>query len=398
MKKALILILLAVACGANAQRVRLFGNPDRGALYFNLDRIWTYNLYEHSRWGGGFHFTMPIPFTFARKRDYDVYFGYSCTTRQWKGGLSLGWHLRGSKHDATLYTSISHDFATAGGRTLAESSRSDLGSMATFMSQRMSEQTLLVVGLSRELFGATLSAEGHWFRGFRLYDNDGLHYRMRGDEMPREDGWEARFTCDIPAGIILQLQTGVLEPDSRRFTRLLAQYHHLFKYDHLNFSVFAQGGLTTQGTPYTYLFDLGGTFGAPICFNNCLLMALPNEFTANRFLLMSLRLETAKPLYRLYSRLLSIGSLPVPFIGINLTGGVLDNMADDGSLCYEGLWLQAPHRGIVEPVIGIDGIFRWGAVDWGVAAAYRLTPQGVPYHYSETNRNISFMVTAKLVL
>lgn len=398
MKKALIIIMLVAACSASGQRLRLFGGSDRSSLYFNLDRIWSYNLYEHSRWGGGFHFTVPIPFTFARKRDYDVYFGYSCETKQWKGGLSLAWHLRGSRHDATLYTAISHDYATAGGRTLAEASRSDLGSMSTFMSQRMNEQTLFLVGFSREVFEATVSVEGRWFRGFRLYDNDGLFYRMRGDELPREDGWEARFVCDIPAGVIVQLQTGVVEPDSRRFTRLLAQYHHTFKYEYLNFNVFAQGGLTSQGTPYTYLFDLGGTFGAPICFNNSLLMALPNEFTANRFALMSLRLEKAKPLYRLYSRLFSVGSVPVPFVGINATIGTLDGMDADGSLYYEGLWLQAPHRGILEPVVGIDGIFRWGAVDWGVAAAYRVAPQGVVYHHDELKKNVSLMLTAKLVL
>jgi hypothetical protein len=54
--------------------------------------------------------------------------------------------------------------------------------------------------------------------------------------------------------------------------------------------------------------------------------------------------------------------------------------------------------GIVEPVVGIDGLMRWGLVDWGVAMTWRLVPAGAPYRRSGWRENTTLLVTASLAL
>ena len=59
-------------------------------------------------------------------------------------------------------------------------------------------------------------------------------------------------------------------------------------------------------------------------------------------------------------------------MGINGAVGALSGMDAEGRLTHEGLTLQAPHRGVAEAFAGIDGVVRWGVVDWGVAVARRI--------------------------
>ena len=401
MKKAILLLLLFCATGVHCQHIHLFGNESRSAMYFNLDRLWSYNLYEHSTWGGGLHFVTFAPFTFATRREYNIYVNYSSHIHQWKYGLGVAYRLRRSKHDNTIYISGAHDYYTAGSRSLDDASRCDMGSTSTFMTQRMTEQYNFMAGYSREVLGATVSVDGKWFRGWRLFDAEGMRYRTDSTTVPREDGREFRLRVEAPIGITLQLQGGYTkgpDGDKRGFARLIGQYFNDFTMGHLCLDVYAQGGIATVDAPYTYLFDLGGSFGGPVCFNNSLLMAKPNEFTAQRYAVASLRLHPEKPIYKLYSRLLHIGSMPMPYVGANAMWGRLHGQDADGTATADGLSLQAPHKGIVEPVLGVDDILRWGSTNWGGAVAYRIAPGGTPYRHETLKDNISLMITAKLVL
>ena len=398
MKKALFALLFLCATAVQAQHIHLFGDESRSAMYFNLDRFWSYNLYEGSTWGGGLHFVTFAPFTFATRREYNIYVNYSSHIKQWKYGLGVAYRLRKNHNDGTLYLSGAHDWYTAGSRSLDDASRCDVGSLSTFMTQRMTEQYGFTAGYSFEVLGATLSVDGRWFKGWRLFDADGMRYRTDSTFVPREDGQEYRLRLDAPIGLIVQLQAGTVGEEKRSFARLIGQYYTKIDMDFMGLDVYVQGGIASNGVPYTYLFDMGGSFGGPVCFNSSLLMATPNEFTAQRYGVASLRLHPMKPIFKLYSRLLHIGTMPMPYVGMAAMWGDLSGQNADGKAVVDGLQVQAPYRGIAEPSVGVDDILRWGSVSWGGAVAYRIAPKGTSYCHEDRSDNVSLMITAKLVL
>lgn len=403
MKRAIIIVLLMGAVAAHGQHIHLFGNESRSAMYFNLDRLWSYNLYEHSTWGGGLHFVTFAPFTFANRREYNIYVNYSTHIHQWKYGLGVAYRLRRSRNNGTLYLSGAHDYYTAGSRSLDDASRCDLGSLSSFMTQRMMEQYDFMAGYSVEVLGATLSFDGRWYKGWRLFDAESMRYRTDSTEVPREDGREYRLRLEAPIGLTVQLQGGFAGVKNeklgvRSYLRLIGQYYHTFESGFFGLDLYLQGGVASNGAPYTHLFDLGGSYGGPVCFNSSLLTATPNEFTARQYAIGSLRLHPAKPIFKLYSRLLHIGTMPMPYVGVAAMWGELGNQDEEGQAVVDGIQLQAPHKGILEPSLGIDDILRWGSVGWGVAVAYRLAPRGTAYCHEELSDNVGLMITAKLVL
>ena len=74
MKKASILFTAAILLSVNAfgQLVRLNSEKSKNALYFDLDRVFNYNLYEHARWGGGLRYDI----NFSKKRFKTLSFGF----------------------------------------------------------------------------------------------------------------------------------------------------------------------------------------------------------------------------------------------------------------------------------------------------------------------------------
>lgn len=392
--KWLIVLAASLACvPAHGQWIRLTGDPSRSALYLNIDRVWSYNLYEQSRWGAGLRLKRGEG-SAAGLRQYDLWVGYSPHAQLFTGGVAAEWRHGPS----TPYFAAGHTLGAAAARATKSASFSNLASLSSFMAKRMNERSYVLAGYRHKVSGLTVDGAAMVYAGSRLYDGAGLLYRRDGHVPPREDGWEARLQVSGAGGLTLQLQCGDVWPARNAFVRLLAEWEHEWRGEVLGGEVYAQGGIVTRGAPYTYLFDLGGTRGAPLFFERGLLTARPVEFTADLFGLASLRIELAKPLYSHWNGMFALGSRPVPFAGVTIAWGLLRGMDGDGMLLLEGLPLQAPHRGIVEPVAGVDGLLRWGAVDWGVAAAWRLTPPGAAYHREGTGENLAIVVTAKLTL
>lgn len=403
MKKTLLFLLFFLPFTFHlspsfAQRIQLFNNESRSAMYFNLDRLWSYNLYERNTWGGGLHFVIFTPFTFASRREYNVYANYSTGIRQWKYGLGVAYSIRRSKNDGTFYISGAHDYYAAAGRSLDDASRCDLGSTSTFMTQRMTEQYSFTAGYSFKILEATLSFDGRWYKGWRLFNADSMCYRGQGSSVTSENGQEYRVRLDMPIGITIQFQGGTAGEEKRKFARLIGQFYKAIDMSTLGLDIYLQGGVASVGAPYTYLFDLGGSFGGPVCFNSSMLLVRPNEFTARQYAVASLRLHPAKPIFKLYSRLLGIGTMPMPYIGFNAMWGDLYDQDDEGRATVDGIPLQAPYRGLAEPVLGINDVLRWGSVSWGGAVAYRIAPPNAPYYRETLKENFSVMLTAMLVL
>lgn len=392
-KKTHILLLLLLPLCSQAQYVRLVGNPSATAFYIDLDHVWTYNLYEASRWGLGFRLAMH-PNLFERRAAYiDAYVGYGLRDRQWKGGL--GTRLPISSH-GTLTASAKRDYAKAASRSLSTYNITNISSLSAFMTRRLCDRLEASVGYTHS-DGRTLTAEASIYMGHRLFDGARLLYSIDGDPLPREDGAVLRLAAADGKGFSAEALFGATWPEAKPVARVLAQYDKTHKRKVFTTSIFAQGGLSAPTTSYTYMFDLGGTFGAPIRFDHTLQTALPNEFTASLFVFAAARVSTTKPLWDLDVPNIQIGTHPVPFVQLTLAWGEMWGQDADGQLFYESLPLQAPHLGIAEPAAGIEGLLRWGVTDWGIAAAYRLTPPQAPYTKLEPLSNLILLLTAKLI-
>ena len=392
-RKILITLLLLVPLYSQAQYVRLFGKPTETALYVDLDHVWSYNLYEASRWGLGARLAIH-PEILGRRATYiDGYVGYGLRDTKWKGGLGIKLPIT---KKSTVNVSVRRDYEKAASRSLSSYNITNISSLSAFVTRRLCDHLEAIVGYT---YGGrwTLGAEGRIYMGHRLFEGGTLLYAVDGDKLPREDGAVLRLSASDKHGFTAEVILGATWPEVKPVARALAQYDKTSKRKALTTTLFLQGGLTAPGTPYTYMFDLGGTYGAPICFNHTLQTALPNEFTANLFMFVGAKVATTKPLWNFDLREVQLGSHPVPFVQLTAAWGTLWGQDGNGQLFYEWLPLQAPNMGIAEPAAGIEGLLRWGLTDWGIAAAYRLTPPQAPYARLDTRSNLTLLLTAKLI-
>lgn len=391
MKRTLaILLYLSATLVASGQYLRLAGDPSSTALYFDPIRIWNYNLYEHSRWGGGLLLsTHPKRFIFSRL-DAGAYIGYGTYDKQWKFGLGLDEYMRNSAHHSVHYQRAMCDYTAAGSRHIANP-WNDSQLLGAFMARRMTREHSFTLGhrwnTDSWYFAVELTlGERGW-----LFDDKRLIYIDR-ESVGFESFGRLRLLLRHRCGFSTQLDLM-----NNHTVRLLADYRHDFPISLLNLQLYTQGGFTPKNAEYVDMFDLGGTWGSPLYLNNSLTTALPNEFTANAFTLLSMRLQTAKPLYQVYSTLFSIGSNPYPFVGLTAAWGIIWEQDADGQRPWLNSYLQAPYQGILEPSIGINGIIRWGVADWGIALTYRLTPSSASYHGTSTADNLTFLITAVIL-
>ena len=378
----LLVLALKAACG---QYLLLGGDTTRAALFLDAGRVWNYNLYEHSRWGAG------VRLHALRSFLVDAYLGYGTFDQKWKYGVCFTERFNGSLH-SSLYQTFVHDYFAVGNRRSDSPSEQEAHLLGGFWSRRMTEQYRGALGFRWRSPHAAWAVEAGYVARRRLFDDYNLLY-FNGVEPPSlKSYFFGRLLVQHPAGLRLQAEAS----PGLEVARLLMQYSRVFPLDFFSFSVFAQGGISAAQSDYENMFDLGGTWGAPLHVGNGLITARPNEFTANGFALVNLRLRTARPLFSVYSSLFSLGSNPIPFVGFSAAWGALWHQDADGRRQWQELTLQAPHRGLFEPVAGIDGLVHWGAVDWGVAVTYRLVPVGAAYRLDQPLDNLTLLFTAAI--
>lgn len=390
----------------SAQYIRIVGNPQRCALYFDMDRLYNFNLYERSRWGGGLHLVWNTNGQILRQLTADGYAGYGTYDKRWKWGgrVDLLWNER---HQPHLYVAYIDDLAAVASRTLESYQLFNFSNNSHFMSRRFHHVRRATAGwqwtawkkLTINIEGR-ISAEQRLYHSVNTFSSDLIYpSRFHSDNVFHEfrialqhsSGWRGETTTGIGGEYF--------------FTRTIGQYAHTFRPGPFNLSVFSQAGIVLSlkdgQTPYSRMFDLGGSWNSSYCFQRTLLTASPNEFTAEAFGFLSLRLSLRKPLYEVFSDLFQLGSSPRPFIQMVAAWGTLWNHDANGQRqvelgSFDNLTLQAPNLGILEPAIGIDGLIRWGITDWGVAAAYRLTPTTAAYHRASPRDNLALMVSLTL--
>ena len=387
----LLLLLLPFPMAVEAQYLHLLGDTNRTALHLDLDKVWNYNLYEHSRWGGGLRLTT------AKVLSFDGYLGYGTYDEQWKYGASATAHFPTSRQES-IYLRYMHDYFAVGSRRIDSPQAGSSSLLGGFWSRRMTEQQRCTLGYRWRTSFASWGLEAVWEESGRLFDDKGLLYYKHGDAITFTSYIYGRLLVQHPSGWRLMTELGNWSDEGPAIARLLTDYRKEFLWSVVGLQLYAQAGVTPPSADYEHMFDLGGLWGSPLYLPNSLMTAHANEFTANAFGLLSVRLRIATPLYNVFSSLFVMGSNPTPFVGLTAVWGTLWNEDAQGQCTMTDIPLQAPNKGLLEPIIGVDGIIRWGLVDWGVAATYRLTPSSAAYHRSDPLDNLAILITATLKL
>ena len=371
---AILLFLLIQAL--HAQVFTVVPNGNGGGLAVDLHYLWRYNLYEHSRWGLG----MAYDSDSAQRWHVVANVGYGLRDKQLKWGLGAS-RLMDSEHGGRFYIIACREYSAAGNRRMQATDITDPGCLASFMSLRMSDQTSVTGGYrwSTPLLAGIVDLR--LFCGGRLFNNDGPLYRKDGDTIAPENGIELRLHC-AAGGFAAEAVIGTTWPAHKPVAQLLVEYSRTFHLSPFTFHLHAQTGITPPNTPYIYMFDLGGTLGSPLFFRNSLLTIHPCEYTANLFASASSLLRLSSPLFSVYNRVLALGMAPRPFLGIDAEWGMMWGQDGDGRIHYEGLDLQAPCHGVAEAVVGVDGLLRWGVVDYGCAVACGFIPHATSLRWT----------------
>ena len=389
-----------------AQLVPLISG-EHNVLSLDINRLYNYNLYEKSRWGLGLQYDIKLDgnrFSTLSLSGYGAY-GYADQRIKWGLKADLQSKLR---HRTHTYVEFFHDLTPDGSRILTNYQLSAFNSTGSFMTRHFSDTYRFTLGFSRQAtanrtdgFELRLSRERY------LHGIDTLIYPQSYSDLIKIrniDFAEGRILIAHTSGLRGELLAGFMggkelslrklsdpHPEEYRirpFFRLLMQYGHEFYFSAFEFDIFAQCGYADIHAPYSRLFDLGGTWSCPLLMERSLLTARPNEFTANCFGFINLKLSTQEPLFRLHNEILAIGTAPTPFLLCDAAWGILP----------ENSPLTAPDKGIAEVGAGIDGLLVWGAVKWGGAVVYRLTPESAVYHFSDPKDNLTILLTAQLNL
>lgn len=392
-----ILTLIALQPSGMAQLIPLLPSEYKNRLYLDFNRLYNYNRYELSRWGLGLQYDIALNSKRFNTLSLSGYAAYGYADERIKWGLKADLQSK-LQHRSHSYVEFFHDLTPDGSRILTNYQLAAFNATGSFMTRLFSDTYRLTLGFScqasvslTECFELRLSRERALHYGTTL-----IYPPSYSDlkNLPYNDFLEGRLFVAYTPGFRGELLAGVygdianLDLKKQAYLRLLLQYNDEFCFSAFKLDLFAQGGFANSDAPYSRLFDLGGTWGSPIALDRSLLTARPNEFVANLFALVNLKLATQKPLIRLESKLLAIGTAPSPFILCDAAWGKLgDNTGP-----------SVPDKGIAEVGAGIDGILVWGAVDWGGAVVYRLTPSSAPYHLPDTKDNLTFLFTARLNL
>lgn len=396
----LTLCALCLCTALRAQYLPLWRPSQSSRLCLNLDRVFNYNLYEHTRWGGGLRFDDSGTRTVGRVSrqwllEAEGYVAYGQRDERWKGGLSAAYTLP-NRWRTRPFAYAAYDLIPAASRQLDAFHLSDFGTTAAFMTQRFAEGTRLGAGVGwQHTRRLALAVEARWSHETPLYDDATLFYLKDGwrhRDLGRGRYTEAVASASYDAGRLrAELTLGLAHDIDRAFARLIAQYDRLLTVRPFELRLFAQAGVATTGTPYSRLFDLGGSLGSLYSFGQTLLTARPGQFGGHAFALATARLAMPSPLWDLYERNLQLGTHPRPFLQLalawsRLAGQDADGLADidrgetllDGTRLWPMAW-RSLHRGIVEAELGVNGLLRWGVADFGVAAVWRWVPPSASY-------------------
>ncbi len=410
-KRLSILLLLLSALSVAAQSVRLTPYRNPSALYLDFDRLYNYNRYERSRIE--LCATWVTPSETAGRQDMFLgqwtlkgYAAYSFGDKALKYGGQARLLLPG-RYKVQLGLGAYNDLERAALRSMEGYKMLSPDYNTGFLASRYIGVKGGKMDVSfRMAYGWSLTAGAllHW-EDYR-FDGQGtmVYPRQRPDAAQPVLRHEALTACaKWDGGVTLSLAAGRMVPTAsdgpaRNYLRALAQYSA--EPGDWGLHVFAQTGFSTEGTPYSRMFDVSGTARSVYFFRNTFLTVRPYTFTANMFAHLCLNYTAPLPLWE------NSWSQPQPFLQLNAMWGRLHGQDGNGQAVLEDpglaegdlLYLQAPHMGLAEVATGFDGLLRWGLFDLGFGVAYQLCPLKAPYFNENPTENFALALVATFIL
>lgn len=383
-----------------AQNVRLTPYRASTALYLNADRLFNYNYYEHVRLETGLSWVIPNvaaehPKFFLGQWTLHAYAAYGFLDQGFKYGTSV--QLRpstsgGLPTSCWLRVSVKDDLEQAGSRLLEDYRMTEMSHNNSYVASRFNRVQAVKAEVNMRLIRTLeTSFTLRYSREQILFDQTGrLYPNLNPDENgPFRHYTEGTLRLDYKKNLTVSLTAGAWNDGATHpYARLIGQYTTGDPEEGLH--LWGQAGWASHGTPFSRLYDLSGTGGTPYYFEHTLLTVVPGRFAAELFTHLCLVYTAPVPLWDTQL------SKPKPFLQLNLLWG--QEAASAGEQIVDGITVQAPYMGLVEPATGFDGLLRWGLLDMGMAVAYQLTPPQAPYRLENPRDGIAFAIVAKLIV
>ena len=447
-RKWIIALLLLPALHLGAQSIRLTRYDAPNALYLDFDRLYNFNMYERSRIELGLVWVSPSETAAQQRKAFGQltllpYIAYGTADHGWKYGLGAMLRLP-VKHNVRLCLWASNDLERAASRRLNSyqmlvPSMNDGIVTSRFVGVKGGSMDVMFT--PRQWWEVLLGVRHTW-EDYR-FDASGYFYPTRdgGQQTPPRMFTELRTrvewktTPDGKGGVTLMLRGGrvqiendnnnlgatansqfstvqqssakgksqdlhyaetqnrlgeILNSQLKYYWQALAQYNADLGKTGLH--LYAQTGFASQEAPYSRMFDLSGTAYSLYFFKNSLLTVRPNTFTTNLFAHVCLNYTAPLPLWELS------WSAPHPFLQVNALWGHLLGQDENGQRLWDGLPLQAPNKGLLEPATGFDRLVHWGLLDIGFGVAYQICPLSAAYINKDPGDNIAITVVADFIL
>lgn len=419
-KRWLITLLLLPTIQLGAQSIRLTRYDAPNALYLDADRLYNFNMYERSRLELGLIWVSPSETAAQQRKTFGQwtltpYVAYGTGDHGWKYGMGAQLRLPG-RHGVRLAMWAYNDLERAASRRLNNvrmlmPSMNDGIVTTRYVGVKGGE---LHVGFRTAYGWNVLTSVRQTWEDYR-FDNYGCLYPYRDmsqqaatdmfTEIYARADWRKALTLSIRAGRQRadrdsQFENELSQPDNSQLTIRNPQSNYywqaLAQYDadigETGLHIFGQLGFASREASYSRMFDLSGTAYAMYFFKQSFLTVRPNKFAANAFAHVCLNYTAPLPLWELS------WSAPHPFLQVNAMWGHLLGQDANGQRIWDGLALQAPNKGLIEPATGFDRLVHWGLTDIGFAVAYQICPLKANYVYDKIEDNIAFTIVAELIL
>lgn len=368
-----------------------------------MDRLFNYNLYEHTRWGAGLRYIYSFDRTPAGRQLWaDIYGAYGVNDKRFKFGTAISFKAGGPRQTRVGLNFVD-DIEQAASRQLESYTLTNLSANSSYMAIRFSHIQRLALTTESHLaprFNA--SASLRYSREEYLFKQMSMVFpqQQSGSHEPQRHFAELSVLLNYNNRAKLSILTGITNlpysPNGGNtlFLRAIAQYNYVINFANLlDFSIYGQAGVSTTRTPYSRMFDLGGTYGSSFYFSNAFLTLQPAELAANNYLQLCLRLSTSKPLWNLdgYSK-------PKLYFQANTCWGMLwDGSRLSDATYSDGLTLYAPDKGLMELSGGVTNLLCFNGIYIGFAAAYQIAPSMAGYYRANPADRIAYLSSATLI-
>ncbi len=364
-------------------KILIAGKVPIGCINIDLNKLYNYNLYEHSRWGLGLETNDKL----SRWISVGGYFGYGVEDNGWKYGGMLNFYFDRYKN-RNLGFVYSQDLEAAANTSFNKYQLISFNNNINYTFSRFQSVRKAEAFYSTPLMRYTTAKLSlSYSRESYLYTNDGLLYPRRDGVAPgiTSDFAEASLSLEwkykqerirttdfefqvnrsssLPTIRLLYTRGLSLLDADKEFNRLQLEYtQHITTRNFNQFSIYASAGHVSKNAPYSRMFNVVGTANFIYYFNNAFLTLHPYSFTATDYANLCLRYDWNKALWTT--------KMSKPQLSFQLNSIIGTSR---GISTVDGINIQAPEKGIMEGAIIINDLINIGMTKWGIGAAYRLS-------------------------